>query len=98
MGDEAAREMGAEMTGGMGETEGAGTAGGTATGPEITGEAPAGPLPDVGGAGGEAPTGAGGGGTEVGADPTAGAGIAGPGADESGYASGGLDPDADSAA
>ncbi len=29
-----AREMGRELTGGMGETEGAGTAGGTAVGPD----------------------------------------------------------------
>ena len=38
MTDRDAREMGQEMTGGLGETGGAGTAGGTSTGPD---EAPA---------------------------------------------------------
>ena len=82
-GDEAAREMGAEMTGGAGERGGAGTAGGTSTGP------------DIGGAGmgsvgmGTDLTGEGGGTADD--DPTDEATDAGVGADESGLASGGLD-------
>ena len=82
-GDEAAREMGAEMTGGAGETGGAGTAGGTTTGPETVGAGmgSVGMGTDLAGEGG---------GTAD-DDLTDDATDVGAGADESGLASGGLE-------